>query len=98
MPSKSRYLSAQKDDLIWQQLEEDSDAWYASICTSETNRKVANFILKHKDVKPESMHKAVSGGYNVVYRLEFEDKTSLIMRVPIRRIIPWPYRLRKLRN
>jgi hypothetical protein len=98
MPSKPRYLCAQKDDLIWQKLEEDSDTRYASICTSETYRKVGNFILKYKDVKPESMHKAVRGGYNVVYRLEFEDKTPLIMRVPIKGIIPRPYRLRKLAN
>ncbi len=98
MPSKPRYLCAQKDDLIWRRLEEDSDAWYTSICTSETYRKVGNFILKYKDVKPESMHKAVRGGYNVVYRLEFGGSTSLVMRVPIKGIIPRPYRRRKLAN
>ena len=58
MPSKSRYLCAQKDDLIWQKLEEGSDA---SICTSEAYRKVSNFILKYKDVKPGAATMSCTG-------------------------------------
>lgn len=88
MPRKSRYLCTGKDDLIWQKLEEDSDAWYKSVRTREKCREVGQFMLKYKHAKPELMHAVVKGGYNVLYRLEFEDRTSLIMRVPIRGIVP----------
>jgi hypothetical protein len=83
MPPKPRFLCSEKDDLIWQKLEEDSDAWYETIRTTEKFREVRKFMLKYKDAKPELMHTVVRGGYNVVYRLEFEDGTSLIMRVSI---------------
>ena len=98
MPGKGRYLCSEKDDLIWQKLEEDSDAWYESIRTTETRHEVGRFMLKYKHAKPELMHAVARGGYNVVYRLEFEDRTSLIMRVPIKGIIPWLYWPRKLWN
>lgn len=88
MPTKGRYFCSEKDDLIWQKLEEDSDAWYESIRTTETCREVGKFMNKFKDAKPELMHTVVRGGYNVVYRLKFEDKTSLITRVPIKGIVP----------
>ena len=88
MPGKARFLCSEKDDLVWQKLEEDSDAWYESIRTSETCREVGRFMLKYKEdgAKPELMHAVVKGGYNVIYRLEFEDETSLIMRIPIKGI------------
>lgn len=88
MPGKARFLVAEKDDLVWQKLEEDSDAWYASIRTSEMCRGVGNFMMKYKDAKPELMHTVVRGGFNVVYRLDFKDGTSLVMRVPIKGTIP----------
>lgn len=88
MPGKARFLVAEKDDFVWQKLEEDSDAWYASVRTSETCRMVGNFMSKYKDAKPELMHTVIRGGYNVVYRLEFEDGTSLVIRIPIKGIIP----------
>ena len=88
MPPKPRYLFSEKDDLIWQKLEDDSDAWYESVRTSETYREVGRFILKYKEdgVKADRMHTVVKGGYNVIYRLEFQDGTSLVMRVPIKGI------------
>lgn len=89
MPGKARFLVAEKDDVIWQKLEEESDAWFGSVRTSAKCREVGNFMLKHKDVKPELMHRVIRGGYNVVYRLEFQDGTSLAMRVPIKGIDPW---------
>ncbi|KAL1865594.1 hypothetical protein VTK73DRAFT_5133 [Phialemonium thermophilum] len=90
MPSKRRYLRSTKDDLTWQRLEEESDAWYDSIRTRDKCREVGNFLMKYKDVKPELMHTVLRGGYNVVYRLEFQDGTSLIMRVPIQGVVAFP--------
>ena len=89
MPSKPRYLSSEKDDLVWLKLDEDSDAWYESVRTSETYREVAKFMSQYyKDAKAVELHSTIRGGYNVVYRLEFQDGRSLIMRVPIKGITP----------
>lgn len=75
-----------KDDLVWEKLDEATDKWVASIRTKETYRAVGNLILKHKNGQAELMHPAIKGGYNIVYRLEYKDSTSAIMRVPIRGI------------
>lgn len=85
-PAKLEISNAQKDDLIWQKLEEDRKEWNEFVCTTEAHREVGSFLQRFKDVKPEVMHTVVKGGYNVGYRLEFEDGTSLIMRVPIKGI------------
>ena len=73
-----------KDDLAWKKLDEATDKWVASIRRKETYRAVSNFILKYKNGQVELMHPAVKGGYNTVYRLEYNNGTSVIMRVPIR--------------
>ena len=73
-----------KDDLIWEKLDEKIDEWDKLGRTTETYRAVGNFILKYRDGQPEVMHSAVKGGYNVVYRLEYKDGSSVIMRVPIK--------------
>ncbi|KAI1502721.1 phosphotransferase family protein [Biscogniauxia marginata] len=90
MPAELRFLCMDKDDLIWQKLEEATDEWYKSIRTTELYRAVGNFILKYRDGQPELMHIAVKGGYNVVYRLEYKDGTSAIMRIPIKGVVPFP--------
>ncbi|KAI8631061.1 phosphotransferase family protein [Xylariaceae sp. FL1651] len=84
MPSKPRFLCMEKDDLVWQKLDEATNEWDISIRTKETYRAVANLILKYKEGQTELMHPAVKGGYNVVYRLEYKDGSSAIMRIPIR--------------
>ncbi|KAI0537348.1 phosphotransferase family protein [Xylaria digitata] len=84
MPPKPRFLCMDKDDLVWQKLDEAVDEWDISIRTKETYRAVGNLILKYKEGQAELMHPAVKGGYNVVYRLEYKDGTSAVMRVPIR--------------
>lgn len=84
MPPKPRFLCIDKDDLVWEKLDEATDKWIASIRTNETYRAVGNLILQHKNGQAERMHPAVKGGYNIVYRLEYKDGTSAIMRVPIR--------------
>jgi hypothetical protein len=83
MTSKPRYLSMGKDDLIWEALEKEADDWVASARTKEIYRAVGNLILKYKEGQAEVMHPAIKGGYNVIYRLEYKDASSVIMRVPI---------------
>jgi hypothetical protein len=45
---------------------------------------VAKFILQFKPGKAVEMHRAMKGGYNIADRLEYEDGTSVVMRVPIK--------------
>ena len=73
-----------KDDLVWQQLDEATDEWINSIRTNETYRAVGNLILKYKPGLAEMMHPVIKGGYNMVYRLEYKDGSSVVMRVPIK--------------
>lgn len=89
MPGKARNFSSDKDDLIWEKLEEDSDAWCKSIRHMETYHKVIKFMRQYKDSQPEELHRVIQGDFNIVFRLEFKDRTSLVMRVPIKGIITW---------
>ncbi|KAH8729212.1 phosphotransferase family protein [Ilyonectria robusta] len=80
----------QRDDLVWQKLDEDTDQWDKSIRTKEVYRSVGNFILKYKDGPPEQMHLPVRGAYNTIYRLEYKDGSSVIMRIPIKGVVQFP--------
>ena len=75
-----------RDDSVLEARNEAVEEWLASARTEEMNVKVRDFIiqLRCKDGLPKKMHPVIKGGYNLVYRLEFEDGTSVIMRVPIR--------------
>lgn len=46
-------------------------------------RALGKFILKFKEGKLEQIYPPVKGRYNVVYRLEYKDITSVIIRVPV---------------
>ncbi|KAM5358364.1 hypothetical protein ACJZ2D_015349 [Fusarium nematophilum] len=90
MPAKPRFLCMDKDDLVWQKLDEGIDEWEKSIRTKDVYKAVGNFILKHKPGQPEVMHSAVRGAYNTVFRLEYKDGSSVIMRVPIKGAVRFP--------
>ncbi|PNY28462.1 Uncharacterized protein TCAP_01618 [Tolypocladium capitatum] len=87
---KFRFHRMQKDDLVWEKLEKDTDQWEESIRTREVYDAVGNFILKYKQAPAEAMHVAIRGGYNTVYRLEYKDGSSVIMRVPIKDVVSFP--------
>jgi len=82
----------EKDDLVWEKLEEDVDQWHRSIRTSELYHAVANLILKYapKDAKPVELHTPIWGAYNKVYRLEYKDGFSVVMRVPMKGVVRFP--------
>lgn len=84
MPSKPRRIRADKDDLVWEKLDERIDEWLKSVVTSNVYHAVAHFILKFKPGKAQQMHRAMKGGYNVIYRLAYSDGTSVVMRIPIK--------------
>lgn len=84
MTPSTRFFCMDKDDLVWQRFEEGVDEWEKSTRTNETYRAVGKLILRYKDGEPEVMHLAIRGGYNIVYRLEYQDGSSVVMRVPIK--------------
>lgn len=73
-----------KDDVVWQELDEATDEWLKLIRTEQVYRAVGNLILKYKDGQAELMHAVIKGGYNVIYRLEYKDGSSVVMRIPIK--------------
>lgn len=48
MAPKARFRSIAKDDLIWEKLDNDIEAWDKSIRSSEIYRAVGNFILQYR--------------------------------------------------
>ncbi|KAI1460743.1 phosphotransferase family protein [Annulohypoxylon moriforme] len=90
MPSRSRPYVAAKDDIVWRKLEEFSDQWNKSLHNADLYRAVARLILKYKDGDGVELKKW-KGGYNVVYRLEYKDGSSVMMRVPMKDLVPFPY-------
>ncbi|KID99302.1 phosphotransferase family protein, partial [Metarhizium majus ARSEF 297] len=36
------------------------------------------------------MHAVIKGGYNVIYGLEYSDGSSVILRIPIKGVVPLP--------
>ncbi|CAK7234017.1 hypothetical protein SBRCBS47491_008807 [Sporothrix bragantina] len=89
MPYEPRRTCADKDDLIWEKLDERIDEWYKSVRTNDMYRAVARFILKYKPGDVELMHRALKGAYNITYRLEYKNSSSVIMRIPIKGSVPF---------
>ncbi|CAK7220435.1 hypothetical protein SCUCBS95973_004154 [Sporothrix curviconia] len=89
MPSKPRRTCADKDDLIWEKLDDRIDEWYKSVRANDIYRAVARFILKYRPGDVEVMHLALKGAYNIAYRLEYKDGSSVIMRIPIKDAVPF---------
>jgi hypothetical protein len=54
------------------------------IRTEAICRAAGNLILKYKSGQPELLHPVIMGGYNIVYRLEYKDGSSVILRIPIK--------------
>lgn len=70
--------------MVWEKLDKDTEQWDRTSRTRDTYQAVGDFIMKYKKGQAEVMHPAVKGGYNDIYRLEYRDGSSAIMRVPIK--------------
>ncbi|KAI1139611.1 kinase-like domain-containing protein [Hypoxylon sp. FL0543] len=90
MPSKKRWLRMMKDDLVWEKIEEVSNEWEKRIHKSVVYHAIASLILKYREGKPKELHLGIRGGYNVVYRLEYADGLSVILRMPIEGVVQFP--------
>lgn len=78
-----------RDDLAWEQNDETSDAWERSLHDAQTYRDIAAVILKYRPGEAVELHRPTRGGYNIVYRLEYEDGSSAAMRIPYKGCQNW---------
>lgn len=82
MPPKPRLILQSKDDLAWERSDEKFEKWEATIHNKAMYHAIADFILKHKPGEVVELHKPIVGGYNITYRLEYKDGSSVAFRVP----------------
>lgn len=92
MALKSRYISMASDDLLWEISDEETRIWEKSIHKAELFHAIARLILKYRPGEAVELHRAIRGGYNIVYRLEYKDGSSAVMRIPRKGIYTasWP--------
>ena len=86
MVPKLRFTHMSKDDDVWEKLDEVSEEWEESLRTEKMIRAIGGLILKYREGEAELMHSVIKGGYNLVYRLEYKDGSSVIMKIPIKGI------------
>ncbi|KAH8659539.1 kinase-like domain-containing protein [Ilyonectria robusta] len=77
-----RYIRMDMDELAYKHSDNQSDEWEKSLHKAAIYREVASFIGKHRLGKPVELHKLIRGGYNIFYRLEYEDGASAALRIP----------------
>ncbi|KZZ92058.1 hypothetical protein AAL_06268 [Moelleriella libera RCEF 2490] len=88
MTQKPRHVFMPRDDLAREQSDATVNAWEKAQLTSDSFRAVAKFIKKHRPGKAVELHKPIRGGYNVYYRPEYDDGSSIALRIPIDRHLP----------
>ncbi|OAF54740.1 hypothetical protein VC83_08958 [Pseudogymnoascus destructans] len=76
MTPKWRHTVMEKDDLVWEQLEDDLET-----CA---------LILKYRPGEAVELHMPIKEGYNAFYRLEYKDGSSTGMRIPCNGIVKFP--------
>lgn len=82
MPPRPRLVLQPKDDLAWEKSDEAFGEWEATIHNKATYHAIADFILKYRPGEVVELHKPIMGGYNLLYRLEYKDGSSVALRVP----------------
>lgn len=82
MVPKLREFRTDKDDLAWEQGDDQSDEWDRSLNEPDILRGIGNLISKYHSGNSVELHRGIRGGYNALYRLEYEDGSSAAMRIP----------------
>jgi len=75
-----------KDELAWQKSDEEAETWERSLNEKETYLAIVNLIKKYRPGEAVELHRAIKGGYNILYRLEYKDGTSAALRIPCKGI------------
>jgi hypothetical protein len=87
MPPKPRYLSSPKDDLAWEKSDKVAEEWERELQKNELLMAIGALILKYRPGEALQIHRPIRGGYNVCYRMEYKDGSSVAMRVPCKGIM-----------
>ncbi|KAH7037055.1 phosphotransferase family protein [Microdochium trichocladiopsis] len=82
MPPKTRDFFADPDYVLWDQNEAKSEAWRKSVLQMDVYRGIVELIRKYRPGEPAELHRAVVGSFNIVFRLEYKDGKSAVLRVP----------------
>ncbi|UNI23869.1 hypothetical protein JDV02_009662 [Purpureocillium takamizusanense] len=90
MPLKLRYVRMLKDDLAWEKSDEQVDAWERALHNAETYRAIGILILKYRPGDPLELHRPIRGGYNIIFRLQYKDGSSAVMRIPHKGAVKFP--------
>lgn len=86
MAPKWRHTVMERDDLVWEKIEDDLEKWELSVNKAVIYRGVAALILKYRPGEAVELHMPIKGGYNAFYRLEYKDGSSAGMRIPCKGI------------
>lgn len=69
------------DSLARQQMRE-LDAEYPKTTTRQLGGSIIHFVTKHRQGQVDKLHDPISGTYNIIWRLDFDDGGSICFRVP----------------
>lgn len=83
MASTDRFLQMDFDDLRWERYEKRVEEWEKSLHRAAVYRQIGQLINKYRPGKPVELHKPIKGGFNVFFRLEYEDGSSAGLRIPL---------------
>jgi hypothetical protein len=70
------------DDAAWAKSEETADAWLEEVQKLHVYIAIKDFILTHRHGTAVEL-KTIIGGYNISFRLIYDDRSSTILRIPI---------------
>ncbi|KAI1128633.1 phosphotransferase family protein [Nemania abortiva] len=87
MAPKLRPMSMSRDDLAWEENDNEADSWERSLHKKDLYLAIASFIKKHRPGDAVELHKPIRGGYNIFYRLEYKDGSSAALRIPCKGIV-----------
>lgn len=71
------------DDVAWETSEKITDDWVAGVFSTTTLRAIGDFIVKHRGGGiPTELCQPRAGGFNLSFRMKFEDGGSALIRFP----------------
>ena len=85
------------DDLVWKRSDQLFEDWErrSMLHKREVYEAIADLICQHRGGSGSAgtaikLHRPIKGGYNVVYRLDFDEGPSAAMRIPCHGIVQFP--------
>ncbi|KAJ5730854.1 uncharacterized protein N7483_005362 [Penicillium malachiteum] len=70
------------DDVAWERSEAIQEAWIHTLFKKETLMDIGRFILKHRSGKAIELCDPKAGGFNMSFRMKYEDGGSAMIRFP----------------